>query len=36
MLDVLRGLVRRRNDPRHRRTEDELETDLFPEASADG
>jgi O-antigen/teichoic acid export membrane protein len=33
MLDVLRGLVRKRREPRHRRTEDELETDnFFPEA----
>ncbi|WP_051275917.1 lipopolysaccharide biosynthesis protein [Marmoricola sp. URHB0036] len=36
MLDVLRGLVRRRRDPQHRSSEDELETDLFPETSADG
>jgi hypothetical protein len=33
MLDVLRGLARKRREPRHRRTEDELETDnFFPEA----
>ena len=32
MLDVLRGLLKRRREPaRHRRSEEELESELFPE-----